>query len=797
MFNHKNHNKMRKFLPVLAALFFVACAEDPISDGIAQLGNDEFEVTTEGNDLTRTYVDSNNKVQWSAGDEVGVHFSTSDYQSRPITMVNDSFHKISGFRIPATTDLSKYYAVYPAQEGTTITTDGHLTYTLPAMQTATDQSFGEEANVMVAATQNTADRSLHFKNVMGYLRFKLYWDEAQPMSNIRKVVLKGNNNEPLAGLATITYGNEPSVVVDAAGATEVTLDCGTNGMAFSQDPAKPTILWFALPPVTLSKGITLTITDVEGKVATISNGKSLVIARSQASTKSNLNAQTYATPIPTGVYLATGTRRTYGSATTNDGNDGSGYVVGHGLPKYTATPNKTTFKDVEKTVSLPDPYDPHVIRLSNFAGFAGSKTGELGIYMRFSKTPENGRLYVTDYWGTQNIAFTNAAMMDIIDYDGKRSYYDIESGELHLFYARAGHRVSGSVVNMERNMIKYVDTSEEVLVMKTPETPKIAPRMTLRVISLNSKNDAYSSKKVGLKGLINTEKPAVMGTQEMYAANLDDLVGGCPGYAWSGEQRGGSILENPLEHNAIIYNTNVLDKLDEGTFWLTETPNKASKLQNYDLTSIYYTNGVQNKDANGTIYAKETEGTIGGNYAGLTSNYTRICSWCKFRHKASGQEFYFFNTHLDNVNKVANAKSAMVRLAQTKFLLKFIVEKNTEDLPVFLTGDFNENAPGSGTATFYTALTWPSNTHYIAKGFSEMLGLTEGYFDRVNITTYSMNKSAAKFTHIFYHGPVTTDSFGWIVGTYGSSNIGASADAADISGTLSDHFPEYALFKMY
>lgn len=69
-------------------------------------------------------------------------------------------------------------------------------------------------------------------------------------------------------------------------------------------------------------------------------------------------------------------------------------------------------------------------------------------------------------------------------------------------------------------------------------------------------------------------------------------------------------------------------------------------------------------------------------HAPQTGWLPRICTWGKFKIKATNQEFYFYNTHLDHMFADAQKWCAQ-NVAQ------HIAEQNKENLPVILVGDFN------------------------------------------------------------------------------------------------------------
>ena len=60
----------------------------------------------------------------------------------------------------------------------------------------------------------------------------------------------------------------------------------------------------------------------------------------------------------------------------------------------------------------------------------------------------------------------------------------------------------------------------------------------------------------------------------------------------------------------------------------------------------------------------------------------RICTYCLFVSKYSGEKFLVFNTHFDHNGSVARNKSS-------ELILNKIKEVNKSSLPVVLMGDFN------------------------------------------------------------------------------------------------------------
>ena len=171
-----------------------------------------------------------------------------------------SFNKLT-FDPVTGADLNCNYAVYPYAEATSISTNGVISFNLPATQTYVENSFGLGANTMVAATHNIDDKSLSFKNACGYLKLQLYGED----TTIKSIEFRGNDNEKTAGAATITayYDSNPTVSMTESATTSITLDC-IEGVKLSADSANPTAFWLVIPEQTFENGFTITVTDTNG-----------------------------------------------------------------------------------------------------------------------------------------------------------------------------------------------------------------------------------------------------------------------------------------------------------------------------------------------------------------------------------------------------------------------------------------------------------------------------------------------------------------------------------------------------
>lgn len=284
----------RLLLSAIIALAAVACAkfEEPASN---QVMIDAPQLLyAEASEDTRTYLENDKYLRWTAGDEISYFNTTTNLQYRFKGNTGDNSGAFSLVTQSAAsgTLLSNCYAVYPYNQNTTIETNGAITFELPATQLYAENSFGVGANTMVAVTEDSDDNILRFKNACGYLKLKLYADNA----TVKSIEIKGNKGEKLAGSATITstYSGTPSVAMNSNATTTITLDCD-KGVKLSTDAEKPTIFWFVVPPITFEEGFTVSVTDVNGGVFEKTTKSSFAIERNIPQPMAPLKAEFKAT----------------------------------------------------------------------------------------------------------------------------------------------------------------------------------------------------------------------------------------------------------------------------------------------------------------------------------------------------------------------------------------------------------------------------------------------------------------------------------------------------------------------
>lgn len=172
---------------------------------------------------------------------------------------------------------------------------------------------------------------------------------------------------------------------------------------------------------------------------------------------------------------------------------------------------------------------------------------------------------------------------------------------------------------------------------------------SINVISYNIRYDnnkdgenVWSNRKDLAANLIKFHDAYIFGSQEVVHNQLQDLLNRLPGYDYIGVGRSDGKTEG--EYSPIIYKKDRFQLIKSGNFWLSEDINAVGK-------------------------------------KGWDAACERVATWGVFKDRKSAKKFFFLNTHLDHMGKVARHEGALLVLSQ--------VQKLSEGLPVIVTGDFN------------------------------------------------------------------------------------------------------------
>ena len=256
---------------------------------------------------TRTVVGDGKKVLWQTGDAVS-YFAGNMHNAR-YAYTGEGGESTVELTIDAEKPgtqgalISKSHSVYPFDENITVVYDEKagidiINLTYPATQKYAANSFGKDANIMVAAGKNNLDNELFFRNACGYLVIKLYGS-----TKVKSITLSYvNGTDKIAGSAVVVASSDAAPVVTLAdeASTAVTLDCsnGGEGVQLGGDKEHATEFWFALPPVSFTDGIKITVNDVNGNTYTKQTSNEVNIVRNEVQPMAALKFESN-TPAPT------------------------------------------------------------------------------------------------------------------------------------------------------------------------------------------------------------------------------------------------------------------------------------------------------------------------------------------------------------------------------------------------------------------------------------------------------------------------------------------------------------------
>jgi endonuclease/exonuclease/phosphatase family metal-dependent hydrolase len=174
------------------------------------------------------------------------------------------------------------------------------------------------------------------------------------------------------------------------------------------------------------------------------------------------------------------------------------------------------------------------------------------------------------------------------------------------------------------------------------DTPLNIITYNIRMNTPSDGENAWPLRKDKVIGLLRFHKADIFNVQEALPEQMDDLTAGFPDFDHVGVGRDDGKREG--EHMAIFFRKSRFEKLEDGMFWLSETPDRPG--------------------------------------FGWDAACNRTCTWIKLKDKITKKSFYVFDTHLDH-------RGVKAREEGVKLILSRMPEINKENLPLIFTGDFN------------------------------------------------------------------------------------------------------------
>lgn len=219
-----------------------------------------------------------------------------------------------------------------------------------------------------------------------------------------------------------------------------------------------------------------------------------------------------------------------------------------------------------------------------------------------------------------------------------------ESGQLALAAGPTdvvGPKGEVTIVDLEAGT--WVVATESTIAWATTVTP--APTLDLMSFNVrydNPDDDPNWDARVGpILTMLGERRPDVIGTQEALHHQVLDLAAGLPDHAWVGVGRDDGVTAG--EFAAVFYRSSEFRLVDDGTFWLSETPDVPSR--------------------------------------GWDAALPRVVTWVELQRIGQKDTFFVFNTHFDHEGVTAREESAA--------LLAERVSTIAAGRPAFVMGDLN------------------------------------------------------------------------------------------------------------
>ena len=280
-------------------------------------------------------------------------------------------------------------------------------------------------------------------------------------------------------------------------------------------------------------------------------------------------------------------------------------------------------------------------------------------------TPTSGCKANIIYTLPKNFKLSTAMLNDLylvlpaIEVGSCKITFEDESGESMKTIWTASTPLAKGTVREFKPISYKVSTSNREISLDDYEEPGVIPYQKyakgdeLKIMSFNVRttltesntDNNWDNRKGACVALIKEHMPSLIGVQEAkYNAHWTYLKEQLADeYSGFGVNRDNGQESGSGETMGILYNKSVLQKLDGGTFWLSETPDIPSK--------------------------------------GFGANYSRCATWGIFKHRATGKKICYINTHIDH-------QSAQAKVEGMKLISRFFQQYRKDHL-LFLTADFN------------------------------------------------------------------------------------------------------------
>lgn len=228
---------------------------------------------------------------------------------------------------------------------------------------------------------------------------------------------------------------------------------------------------------------------------------------------------------------------------------------------------------------------------------------------------------------------------------------------------------------------------------------------------LDGENSWLYRKDAAVK-MIRELSPDIIGCQEVTGRQRTFLADSLTDYISYGLDRDSGTPDGKGESMSIYFRKERFGMVDNGTIWLSETPDTVSK--GWDAACIRTATWVHLKD-----------------------------------HNCGDRDLFFLNTHFDHVGVTA-------RLEEGKMLMKWIDERFAAGACMVLTGDFNSTVEDEALAPLVAGMTYARTA---VAGEPDTTGTYHGY-GQVPVEQRSV------IDHIFLKG-ITPETYRVVTEEYG------------------------------
>lgn len=257
---------------------------------------------------------------------------------------------------------------------------------------------------------------------------------------------------------------------------------------------------------------------------------------------------------------------------------------------------------------------------------------------------------------------------------------------------------------------------------------------SINIMSFNIRNSKNSTLDVDgihnwparsnlLISYLKTSNSDIMGFQEDRGGQVLFLSDELSEYGRVGVGRDDGIHYG--EHTSIFYKKDRFDVVDNGTFWLSETPEVVASIS-WDTSRV------------------------------------RIATWVRLEDKKTGKVFLVFNTHFDHKGRLSQKKSAELIVKKAE---EIALSKNE---PIIIMGDLNfERSYKEAYETFtndykdakFFAKTKPKGETYTYNGFGKDKSEIDYIFvsNNIQVNSYEQLQKIEDGIYLSDHGPVVSE----------------------------------------